>query len=432
MKYHSKLLLLPLILISTSCAIRAQSNNPDNYTTYSVPDPNQTPPPPQNGYGYQNPEGDVNFQVFYDNLAPYGHWVQHPRYGYIWIPDVAPGFQPYATAGHWVYTGYGWTWMSDYPWGWAAFHYGRWGFDDYSGWFWGPDNVWGPAWVSWRRAPGYYGWVPLAPGISVEYANSGAWVYPENRWTFVDERYIYHENVYAYYAPRTEVYGIYHRSNYIGRTYEDRDRHHTYMSGPDAEEVHRSTGREVRPMEIRESRSPGESVNHNELNLYRPEIKKEEKGRPAHTPAKVEKMENVRRDPSREKNEQRPMDREQEPQKERQQPQRSEPQKELPQQHERNEPQMEHPNNQGRQEPGMEQHNQQRPEPGMEHPQQPQKENPQMGHPDQQQRNQTQMEHTQQPQPQKQPTPSQQHKAAPRTQTKPQPKKEAPKQPEKK
>jgi hypothetical protein len=61
--------------------------------------------------------GSVNFQVFYDNLSPYGTWVNNPEYGYVWIPNVAPGFSPYSTNGYWVFTDEGWTWVSNYPWG---------------------------------------------------------------------------------------------------------------------------------------------------------------------------------------------------------------------------------------------------------------------------------------------------------------------------
>src|SRR4051794_35767800 len=71
----------------------------------------------------------VSFQVFYDNLSPYGTWVDYPGYGYAWAPAADPGFYPYSSLGHWVFTEFGWTWVSDYPWGWAPFHYGRWQFD---------------------------------------------------------------------------------------------------------------------------------------------------------------------------------------------------------------------------------------------------------------------------------------------------------------
>jgi len=46
----------------------------------------------------------VSFQIFFDDLSPYGQWVNYPGYGYGWIPAVGADFSPYATAGHWVFT----------------------------------------------------------------------------------------------------------------------------------------------------------------------------------------------------------------------------------------------------------------------------------------------------------------------------------------
>lgn len=112
-------------------------------------------------------QANVSFQVFYDELSPYGQWIDDPNYGYIWIPDAEQDFVPYSSNGYWVLSDYGWTWVSDYDWGWAPFHYGRWDYDNDYGWFWLPDNQWGPAWVTWRRANGYYGWSPMRPGISI-------------------------------------------------------------------------------------------------------------------------------------------------------------------------------------------------------------------------------------------------------------------------
>ncbi len=89
-------------------------------------------------------QGGVSFGVFYNELSPYGQWVDYPNYGYVWIPSTGPDFAPYSSNGHWIFTNYGWTWVSDYSWGWAPFHYGRWDYDDFYGWFWVPDNEWGP------------------------------------------------------------------------------------------------------------------------------------------------------------------------------------------------------------------------------------------------------------------------------------------------
>ena len=81
---------------------------------------------------------------FYNELEPYGLWVTFRPYGYVWVPRyVGYNWRPYSQ-GHWVWTDYGWTWVSVERWGWIAFHYGRWGWDRRLGWFWVPDTVWGP------------------------------------------------------------------------------------------------------------------------------------------------------------------------------------------------------------------------------------------------------------------------------------------------
>ena len=30
----------------------------------------------------------IDIDTFYDELAPYGQWVWHPRYGYVWLPET--------------------------------------------------------------------------------------------------------------------------------------------------------------------------------------------------------------------------------------------------------------------------------------------------------------------------------------------------------
>ena len=85
---------------------------------------------------------NVSFQTFYDELSPYGQWIDYPEYGYVWQPDSYRynDFHPYRSDGHWAWSeDYGWLWVSDYDWGWAPFHYGRWIYDDWDGWLWVPD-----------------------------------------------------------------------------------------------------------------------------------------------------------------------------------------------------------------------------------------------------------------------------------------------------
>src|SRR4051812_31026875 len=80
----------------------------------------------------------VDLGFFYDDLAPYGRWVQRPQYGWVWTPRVASSsWRPYED-GHWVWTDEGWTWISDEPFGWATYHYGRWYDDPDYGWEWLP------------------------------------------------------------------------------------------------------------------------------------------------------------------------------------------------------------------------------------------------------------------------------------------------------
>jgi hypothetical protein len=114
---------------------------------------------------------DVGF--FYDQLAPYGNWIERPNYGWVWTPrNVSASWRPYQ-AGHWVWSDEGWTWLTDEPYGWATYHYGRWYQDPELGWAWVPGSDWAPAWVSWQEGDGNVGWAPLPPGANVNASYDG-------------------------------------------------------------------------------------------------------------------------------------------------------------------------------------------------------------------------------------------------------------------
>lgn len=185
------------------------------------------------------PGVSISFATFYNELSPYGEWIQNPQYGQVWVPNAGPDFQPYGTAGHWEMTEYGNTWVSDYPWGWAPFHYGRWQMDPYRGWVWVPDYEWGPAWVGWRNGGGYYGWAPLGPGMNISVNINLPW----NYWTFVPQRYILSPRIYSYCVPRTQVVNIYHNTTIINNVYRYNNR--SYAAGPRAYDIQRATGRNV-------------------------------------------------------------------------------------------------------------------------------------------------------------------------------------------
>lgn len=212
---------------------------------------------------------DVSLQSFYDELSPYGTWIQDPQYGYVWRPDVDQDeFRPYYSNGRWVMTEYGNTWVSNYDWGWAPFHYGRWVYNRYNQWLWIPDTVWGPAWVSWRSGGGYYGWAPLGPSISIGInIGHGGYRVPDFCWNFIPYNNIYYNSYPRYYASRNRVY--IQNTVIINNTYIRNNR--TYYTGPRAEEVRRATNQNVTVYNINRSNRPGVSrVENNTVNIYNP------------------------------------------------------------------------------------------------------------------------------------------------------------------
>ncbi|MFM2081699.1 MAG: hypothetical protein RL380_390 [Verrucomicrobiota bacterium] len=154
----------------------ATSEQPASAAAVIVEQP--TAPEPTTIVVVQEP-APVTVNYFYENLSPYGSWIEVEEYGRCWQPAVVvqqPGWRPYCDRGHWSYTSRGWYWESDYSWG-ATFHYGRWFHHARRGWCWIPDTNWGPAWVSWRDSSDYCGWAPLPPtacyrpGVGFTYRN---------------------------------------------------------------------------------------------------------------------------------------------------------------------------------------------------------------------------------------------------------------------
>lgn len=212
---------------------------------------------------------DVSLQSFYDELSPYGTWIQDPQYGYVWRPDVdQEEFRPYYTNGRWAMTEYGNTWVSDYEWGWAPFHYGRWIYNRYNQWIWIPDTVWGPAWVSWRSGGGYYGWAPLGPSINIGInIGRGGYRIPDMCWNFIPYSNIYYNNYPRYSWSRNRVY--IQNTVIINNTYIRNNR--TYYVGPRADDIYRHTNQRVTVYNVNRSHGPGRSqITNNTVNIYQP------------------------------------------------------------------------------------------------------------------------------------------------------------------
>ena len=255
-----------------------------------------------------DPEVSLNF--FYDNLSPYGNWIEVGDYGYCFQPSVAVGssdWRPYSD-GYWAYTDSGWTWVSYEDFGWATYHYGRWAnLDDY-GWVWIPGYEWGPAWVSWRTGGDYVGWAPLPPepvgvvyeGQAITGAVDIAFGIGPLYYNFVDIRYI-GEPVLRnrIYAPARNITIINNTVNVTNITYKNST---VYNYGPDYNRLNKYSTRPIQRLKLQRETTVGANfdrsgrrenlnrVNGNQLLVVAPQIEKSQQpGAPRQVKARVDK-----------------------------------------------------------------------------------------------------------------------------------------------
>ncbi len=242
-------------------------------------------------------QGSVSLQVFYDELQPYGNWMEYGNYGYVWRPNVGSDFTPYATNGYWINTEYGNTWMSDYSWGWAPFHYGRWFYDDFQGWMWIPDTEWAPAWVAWRSGGGYYGWAPLMPGLSINVSFNYYNNIPHHYWNFVPYRYITYRTVHHHCVGRPQVINIINNTTIVTHNYRN-GRRGDFFTGPSRTEIERTNRERVQVYAVNDRNRPGRSeIDRGSVSFYKPRIENTQDGRTHSAPSQV-----VRGDRSRNEN----------------------------------------------------------------------------------------------------------------------------------
>jgi hypothetical protein len=272
MRHKFAVLVLGLVFLA-GCAITMP---------YEVADGPGTPPDGE-AYGLEKDEYpyDMDSAAYYDYLAPHGVWVSYPPYGFVWVPlHVGYRWRPYS-AGRWLWTDYGWTWIAREDWGWIPFHYGRWGWDRALGWFWVPGTVWAPAWVSWRWGEEYIGWAPLPPGV--EFAPGmgirGPYDLPDSYWVFVEGRYFQHDDLDRYALP-------FERNSTARRFTENkselalRDRQ-IFNDGVDVEEVRRLTRTAVSRHELEDAKGPNDNgVSGRSVRIFRPAMKKNEAAKP--------------------------------------------------------------------------------------------------------------------------------------------------------
>jgi len=237
-----------------------------------------------------SPPAEVNY--FYNDLAPYGTWIQLDGVGWCWQPRVVvvnAGWQPYCDSGHWVNTEAGWYWVSDYSWGWAPFHYGRWQRHNRCGWVWLPDRVWGPAWVVWRSGGDSCGWAPLPPHAEFDLALGwrfrGVHVAADfdfglglNSFVFIGFGDFHRHDYRHHRLPPDRAASVYHHTTVINH-YDVHNR--TIINrGVPPERIAAVTHTPVRQVAIRDvpAKGPGggprpAGTGRNESVVYRPELR---------------------------------------------------------------------------------------------------------------------------------------------------------------
>jgi hypothetical protein len=240
----------------------------------------------------------VGVSFFYDELAPWGEWIWLDGPGWVWYPhDVRHDWRPYVM-GRWVYTDFGWTWVSEEEWGWAVYHYGRWLYDPFYGWVWAPGTVWGPAWVAWHWGGGWIGWAPLPwrvgwrGGVGLELGHVDLDVVLEPTWwCFVETRYILEPRVRHRVVPAARNVTLIRRTKNVTRYTVVENR--VVNRGVGVEIFEKEIGSPVPRYRVRDVDSirvsRGGKVKGDEVVLFRPAVSKrrgqrEPAGRPEAAP----------------------------------------------------------------------------------------------------------------------------------------------------
>ena len=253
---------------------------------------------PSRGDYYDEPYmTEMDTSYFYEYLSPYGMWVHHPPYGFVWLPErMSYGWRPY-TEGQWTWTDFGWTWASRFRWGWVPFHYGRWGWDRYLGWFWTPGAEWAPAWVSWRTSDMYIGWAPLPPEarfIPGRGITTLPYTLNHNYWVFVEYPYFLDSRLYRYVLPVERNLTI---VNYTALRTDIRARGDRIINaGVDIDDVRRRTKQTISRYELAPADRPGQTrVGSGRVEIYNPIVKSNETARPGRVVQSEEAVKRITR-----------------------------------------------------------------------------------------------------------------------------------------
>jgi len=149
--------------------------------------------------------------------------------------------------------------------------------------------------VNWRQADGYYGWSPMEPGISIDASFGRPYDSNNDHWMFVRDRDFERPEINRYYVNRTDHDRIIRNSTVIRTTHIDNTRHSTYVTGPAQADLQRVTGKQIKPVAIRENSKPGQQLNNGQLQMYRPQMNKNNNSDRKVAPSKITNIKDVKR-----------------------------------------------------------------------------------------------------------------------------------------
>jgi len=246
---------------------------------------------------YDQYDTDWDMDQVYDYMSPYGYWTHYTSHGYVWVPSgIHYNWRPY-TNGRWVWTEYGWMWISNYRWGWIPFHYGRWGYDMRLGWYWVPGNIWSPAWVSWRTSSLYIGWAPVPPGVPFVQGRgvvfSGRTI-PHRHWIFMQGRYFTRHNINSYVLPYERNLTIVNLT--VQKTSLEMRGNRVSNHGLDVGFVENITKDRVPKYELQQKSTAGPAkLEGSRVTVYNPKVTKDETFRPDRVLSEGEVKERIER-----------------------------------------------------------------------------------------------------------------------------------------
>ncbi len=266
----------------------------------------------------------VDYKEFYEQLTPFGEWVQvkpeeigmkpetaesinsgnnsislagllgikdayastteNAGMVYVWRPSpslavttvqgVTPVYVPYSN-GKWVNTNAGWYFKANTPAEETTSHYGRWVNSPTAGWLWVPGRVWAPAWVDWRQNDTYVSWAPLPPSVYMVNGSMSSHVIDNSNYVVVEKRYFLEPNVYSYntiYYENTERSIVSDLASVIGLVLVD---NLLINRGPEVSIIQTIYGRNIELVSIQQVRSYSEvRYTDREYYVYHPGFKR--------------------------------------------------------------------------------------------------------------------------------------------------------------